>query len=84
MKKIMLICIAGMLLAGLSAVSPAADMGEATITPAAACPVMGTARELGLLVLGIGWEAVRIVLPESCPAKEKDIDGLIGAVKADK
>lgn len=41
------------------------------------CPAIGFARELGLLVLGIGWESVRIVLPDSCPLKEKDIDRLM-------
>jgi hypothetical protein len=35
------------------------------------------ARELGLLCAGIVWEAVRIVLPTSCPQKEMDIDQLL-------
>ncbi|GEM_PF-3336040 len=39
------------------------------------------ARELGLFVLGIGWEAVRIVLPEACPEKDKDIDELIRSIR---
>ena len=37
-------------------------------------------RELSLLVLGIGWEAVRIALPEACPMKEKDIDGIVSSL----
>jgi hypothetical protein len=55
------------------------SLGATTDEPAttSACPALGMAQEMGLLVLGIGWEAVRIVLPDSCPAKHKDIDALL-------
>lgn len=77
MKKAMVLFIAACLALG-PALWISADDGSAPETPSgAACPVAGAARELGLLVLGIGWEAVRIVLPDWCPAKDKDIDGLL-------
>lgn len=39
--------------------------------------IVGGVREIGLLALGITWDAVRIVLPESWPVKYRDIDELI-------
>lgn len=42
------------------------------------------ARELGLLVLGVGWDAVRFVMPKSCPDRDKDIDELILSIKERK
>jgi hypothetical protein len=76
-KKTIILCIAASLLIGWALLIPAAEETGNAGAPAASCPVMGAARELGLLVLGVGWEAARIVLPASCPAKQKDIDGLL-------
>ncbi len=42
------------------------------------------ASELGFLVLGIAWDAVRIVMPKSCPEKDKDIDELVRSIKEKK
>ncbi len=61
----------------LIGVTATAPTGGAATGAGAPGSVLGWGRELGLLVAGIGWEAVRIVLPESCPAKHKDIDQLI-------
>jgi hypothetical protein len=83
MRKTIILCIAASLLIGWGAFLPAAESAEAVRPSPAACPAVGAVRELGLLVLGVGWEAVRIVLP-SCPAKEKDIDALIGGTPSDQ
>ncbi len=40
--------------------------------------------ELGLLVLGVAWDAVRIVMPKSCPERDKDIDELVRTIKEKK
>jgi hypothetical protein len=40
--------------------------------------------ELGLLVLGVAWDAFRIVMPKSCPEKDKDIDELVRTIKERK
>ncbi|MBN1883657.1 MAG: hypothetical protein JW885_15925 [Deltaproteobacteria bacterium] len=40
--------------------------------------IVGGVTELGMLALGIVWEGVRIVLPEGCPLKEREIDDLVG------
>ncbi len=40
--------------------------------------------ELGLLVLGVAWDTVRIVMPKSCPERDKDIDELIRTIKEKK
>ncbi len=54
------------------------DNDEAVTNKCSASGVLvGGAREFSLLIMGIVWESVRIVLPESCPAKEKDIDALL-------
>jgi hypothetical protein len=78
MKKTVALLLAASILLPLYA---AAESGPDKTLPAsdARTPstVIGFARELSLLVAGIGWEAVRIVLPESCPAKHKDIDKLL-------
>lgn len=62
-------------------VALARDIGETPIPPVSSkttgIKAINGARELGLLVLGIGWEAVRIVLPKACPERDKDIDELI-------
>jgi hypothetical protein len=78
MKGKVLLIVLVMILAAPSIGAAAAPAGGDT-SAGASVPgsVLGMGRELGLLVLGIGWEAVRIVLPESCPAKHKDIDRLI-------
>ncbi|MBN1572840.1 MAG: hypothetical protein JW984_06540 [Deltaproteobacteria bacterium] len=64
------------------------DDAENSIPPASSKRICTMAvsggRELGLLVLGIGWEAVRIVLPEARPEKDKDIDELIISIKERK
>jgi len=44
--------------------------------------ILGGLTELGMLAFGIAWEGVRIVLPEGCPLKERDIDDLVGAHRA--
>ena len=60
---------------GLALVGPAgAQAGTPTSAPGS---VLGFGRELGLLVLGFGWDAVRIVLPDAWPAKHEDIDQLL-------
>jgi hypothetical protein len=41
--------------------------------------VMGGLTELGMLAFGIAWEGVRIVLPEGCPLKEREVDDLVGS-----
>lgn len=88
-KKISICLLLTFLLSlfGLSTIAAADNAGN-SITPASknricAMTISG-ARELGLLVLGIGWEAVRIVLPDACPEKEKDIDELIISIKERK
>jgi len=59
-------------------------MGEEGTVSAPECSVIEAiasgSRELGLLVLGIAWEGARIVLPEACPMKEKDIDGIVSSL----
>lgn len=40
--------------------------------------------ELGFLVLGVAWDAVRIVMPKSCPERDKDIDELVRTIKEKK
>ncbi len=84
MKKTIVLYVAAFLLVGWAAPLPAAESTETVRPTSAACPVVGVVRELGLLVLGVGWEAVRIVLPDSCPAKEKDIDALIESARSDQ
>jgi len=79
MKRAVILSVISLLLLGVAGFVRAEDATPSADTPPAACPVMGMAREVGLLVLGVGWEAVRIVLPDACPAKEKDIDRLLGA-----
>jgi hypothetical protein len=74
MKRWIVVAILALVLSA-GAVFPLAAADEPAA--ASACPALGMAREMGLLVLGIGWEAVRIVLPDSCPAKHKDIDALV-------
>lgn len=83
MRKTIILCVAASLLIGWGVLLPAAESAETAGSSPAACHAVGVARELGLLVLGVGWEAVRIVRP-SCPAKEKDIDALIGGTQSDK
>jgi hypothetical protein len=72
-------------------VSTGAAAGDAgnSPTPQPSGKAIGTkavtgARELGLLVLGVGWDAVRFVMPKSCPEREKDIDELIHSIKERK
>ena len=87
-KKISICLLTVFLLSlfGLSIV--AADDAEISAPPASerrlCATAVGGVRELGLLVLGIGWEAVRIVLPEACPEKDKDIDELIQSIRERK
>jgi hypothetical protein len=83
MKKTIIFCVAATLLIGGAALAAADDAAAPDIAPAS-CPVVGAAREAGLLVLGIGWEAVRIVLPDWCPAKRKDIDGLLERIPPER
>jgi hypothetical protein len=83
MKKALALAIAAFVLAGWAEPLIAADTTPSPGTPVA-CPVIGAVRELGLLVLGIGWEAIRIVLPDSCPEKQKDIDGLLKGREPDR
>jgi len=40
--------------------------------------------ELGLLVLGVAWDAVRVVMPKSCSERDKDIDELVRTIKERK
>ncbi len=84
MRKTIVLCVAAFLLVGWAALLPAAESTETARPASVACPAFGVARELGLLVLGVGWEAVRIVLPDSCPAKQKDIDALIESARSDQ
>jgi hypothetical protein len=79
MKKVIsFVLVLGLLLSPAYIIaSNSVDKDEATDKCSASGVVVGGARELGLLVMGITWEAVRIVLPEWCPAKEKDIDQLL-------
>jgi hypothetical protein len=74
MKMWIIAAILAIVLSGGAVGWPATADEPATTS---ACPALGMAQEMGLLVLGIGWEAVRIVLPDSCPAKHKDIDALL-------
>lgn len=83
MKKAAVLYITAFLLTGW-AVSAQTEDAAVPDVGAASCPVMGAAREVGLLVLGVGWEAIRIVLPDSCPAKQKDIDGLLEGIPPDR
>jgi hypothetical protein len=83
MRKTIILCVAAFLLIGWG-VSAQAEDAAVPAVGSASCPVMGAAREVGLLVLGVGWEAIRIVLPDSCPAKQKDIDGLLEGVPSER
>lgn len=84
MKKgiyiILLLCF--LLTPFFAAASGVVDNDEAVTNKCSASGVLvGGAREFGLLIMGIVWESVRIVLPESCPAKEKDIDEMLSTTE---
>jgi hypothetical protein len=82
-KGISLILVLCFLLSPSFAVaSGVVDEDDATSDKCSGAVVLvGGAREFGLLVIGIVWESVRIVLPKSCPAKEKDIDEILSTIE---
>jgi hypothetical protein len=83
-KKAVIVCIAMALVIPWTVPIFADEETDNSGVSSARCPALGAAQELCLLVLGIGWEAVRIVLPDSYPAKDKDIDGLLGEIPSDR
>jgi len=73
----MLLLLSALVPAAMGQTDEAAPTADGRVSPGGV--IVGGLTELGLLACGIAWECVRIVLPEGCPLKERDIDDLVGS-----
>ena len=84
-KSLILIFVLSLfILSNASAMEAAIPSSPSTSTEPIKIRAIYGVSELGLLVLGVAWDAVRIVMPKSCPERDKDIDELIRTIKEKK
>ena len=84
-KSLILIFVLSLfVLSNASAMEAAIPSSPSTSTKPIKIRAIYGVSELGLLVLGVAWDAVRIVMPKSCPERDKDIDELVRTIKEKK